>query len=307
MENRKIPVNNKIFFLTYSQCDLGLEGLLERIKRAFCLLKRKITKYVIANEEHKDGGKHRHCYIELDATLRAAVSARFLDMDSHHPNIEFVRSWKKVLKYCTKEKDFITNMDVKSELEAKPVSKKDLGALLLSGVKLAELVQVHPQLIFGYQRTQQDLWTFEQEGVDAKPLADVCGIWLCGPAGTGKSRETDEKWPESFKKDNSKWWDGYSGQPVVVLDDWDITWKEHTSMLKWAADYKPFPIQQKGIICKKPIRPKYLVVTSNLTLEEYLEAIKWPTNDYTPYTRRFKVCWGTCREDFKEFLKQFES
>lgn len=290
--------------MTYSQCSTSIEKVLESIKIAFTTLNRKVVNYVIANEEHKDGNKHRHCYIELDGTLRAAVPVRFLDIESHHPNIEFVRSYKKVLKYCTKEKDYITNMDVAKVLEEKPVSKKELGALLISGTPLDELVQKHPQLIFGYTRTEQDIQAYQSVGKRAEPLADVCGIWIHGPAGSGKSRATDAKWPESFKKDNSKWWDGYAGQSVVVLDDWDTSWKEHTSMLKWLADYKPFPIQFKGFK-GKDIRPKWAVVTSNLSLDEYLEAVKWPTGDYAPYLRRFKQFYGMCREDFDTFLSQF--
>lgn len=304
MEQRKIPINNKIFFLTYSQCNVGAQILLERIKIAFLLKNRNVTKYVIANEKHKDGGEHRHCYIELDAVLRSAVEVRFLDIESHHPNIEFVRSWKKVLKYCTKEGDYISNMDVKAELEAKPVGKKELGALLIAGTPLAELVQKYPQLIFGYCRTEQDLQAFQSEGRRVEPLEDVCGVWIHGPAGSGKSRSTDAKWPESFKKDNSKWWDGYCNQSVVVLDDWDTSWKEHTSMLKWLADYKPFPIQFKGSK-GRDIRPKLCVVTSNLSLDEYLEAVKWPCSDYAPYLRRFKQFYGVCREDFDEYLKNY--
>ena len=46
-------------------------------------------------------------------------------------------------------------------------------------------------------------------------------VWvLWGPSGTGKSRFVAARWPDAFwKAPESKWWDGYSGQETVVLDD----------------------------------------------------------------------------------------
>ena len=46
-------------------------------------------------------------------------------------------------------------------------------------------------------------------------------VWvLWGPSGTGKSRFVAARWPDAFwKAPESKWWDGYSGQDTVVLDD----------------------------------------------------------------------------------------
>ena len=36
----------------------------------------------------------------------------------------------------------------------------------------------------------------------------------------GKSRFVAARWPDAFwKAPESKWWDGYSGQETVVLDD----------------------------------------------------------------------------------------
>ena len=46
-------------------------------------------------------------------------------------------------------------------------------------------------------------------------------MWvLWGPSGTGKSRFVAKRWPKAFwKSPEAKWWDGYAGQEVVVLDD----------------------------------------------------------------------------------------
>ena len=55
----------------------------------------------------------------------------------------------------------------------------------------------------------------------AAPSALMGRRWvLWGPSGTGKSRWVAATWPDAFwKAPESKWWDGYSGQETVVLDD----------------------------------------------------------------------------------------
>jgi len=66
----------------------------------------------------------------------------------------------------------------------------------------------------------------------------------------------------------NKWWDGYKGQKVVVLDEFD---KCHSACLgshlkKWADPWVPFVAEAKSTA----LPPDYdvLIVTSNYSLEE---------------------------------------
>lgn len=43
--------------------------------------------------------------------------------------------------------------------------------------------------------------------------------WHWGSTGTGKTRGVRERFPEAYLKSNTKWWDGYNGEDVVILDE----------------------------------------------------------------------------------------
>jgi len=121
--------------------------------------------------------------------------------------------------------------------------------------------------------------------LNEQELADTTETmhWFCGPAGTGKSRRARHEWPELFIKPINKWWDGYTHEETVLLDDFD---KNHSVLchhLKIWADRYPFRAEVKGGTVM--IRPKRIIVTSNWTPEEI-----WALDqDLQPILRRFKV------------------
>lgn len=67
-----------------------------------------IQKYIVADEQHEDGGRHVHVFLELNQ--RCSISSpNFLDVFGNHGNYQTCRSPKAVAEYCTKEGDFISD------------------------------------------------------------------------------------------------------------------------------------------------------------------------------------------------------
>lgn len=283
---------SRSYFLTYPQCDIILESLLDACKQKFIHIGGEVADYIVADEDHEDGSKHRHCYFKLKQSLNKKVPANILDIEGHHPHIDFVKSDRKCRKYCKKGGRFITNLKFDDE----KVTKRDIGDMLVNqGKKLVDLVPIYPQLVIGFTRLLSDVESYLAARRPVADLAETCGVWIWGPAGIGKSWWCAKKYPDAYNKAEGKWWDGYTGQEVVVFDDWDAGIKD-PRILKYGADFKRFNVERKGISGIE-IRPRLFIVTANVSIESYLGAIKWPEWDWEPYLRRFKQYECRSRED----------
>lgn len=93
--------NAQTIFLTYPQCTLTKEQLLDSLNLLF-----EIKDYCIALELHSDGHPHLHAFLKLERTINKRV-ADFADVEGFHPNITAPRSIKAVIKYIEKVSDFV--------------------------------------------------------------------------------------------------------------------------------------------------------------------------------------------------------
>ena len=84
-----------------------------------------------------------------------------------------------------------------------------------SGTPVEEVVESQPQLL----PCIRALDTLQAKLLKPKQR-DVRVIVLWGDSGSGKSRYAYEHYPNLYSKPPGKWWDGYTGQTTILLDDY---------------------------------------------------------------------------------------
>jgi len=122
----------------------------------------------------------------------------------------------------------------------------------------------------------------ELANLKPEPVARKC-YWLFGKPGIGKSRVCQQFWPDAYWKAANKWWDGYSGDSVVVLDDLG-TYHLSEYLKRWADIYKVSGETKGGGI---GLTYDTFVITSNFHPDVLFATLPEPTRE--AIRRRFLV------------------
>lgn len=118
-------------------------------------------------------------------------------------------------------------------------------------------------------------------------LPACSGVWLWGPPGTGKSTFARAQYPGCYLKGNNKWWDGYSGEKVVLLEDFDRDHAYLAPLMKTWLDKFDFTCEVKGGTIR--IRPEVIVITSNFSIDDVFARSAGGDLNVTAIRRRCKV------------------
>lgn len=189
--------------------------------------------------------------------------------------------------YCKEDGDFFERGDLPASKqsaggEATKQKWKDMTKLAEEG-KFEELKEEHPQ---EYAR-MYSTWHRMHQDCMPKPAArdTLANFWIHGATGCGKSRGVREYYGEAniYPKALNKWWDGYKGELVVLIEEVSPKDKDWLAeKLKVWCDHYPFVAEHKGKSVM--IRPPIIIVTSNYTLNECFPE----PQSQEPLARRFK-------------------
>lgn len=164
--------------------------------------------------------------------------------------------------YCKKDGDYFEKGDIPSP--GKRTDLKSVCDMVKAGESLAEIASEHP-----------DTWVKFGRGITSLKLildkpyehTGVRGIWLYGPPNTGKSHHARNFAIAAggiFNKAQNKWWDGYNGEPAVVLDDMDNDALAHYLKI-WSDKWSCTGETKGGTI---HLKHKWFIVTANESIEE---------------------------------------
>lgn len=188
-------INSKKLFLTYSDEELlTKQDVFDQLHELLEVF--GIEEMLVAEELHQNGVPHFHAYIALKETLRTR-SKSFADLvrpdgTNKHGNYQGCRSAKNVLKYCTKEDNFVATFDVGQLLGNGKSRAKIFGERIIQGEDFLEIMQDFPENIKGYTRLRQDVQEFLKDMEDRR---NPCALpdEIPNPWGQRFFVETDNK------------------------------------------------------------------------------------------------------------------
>lgn len=184
------------------------------------------------------------------------------------------------IKYCSKDEGRIDGPWIRG---AKPRPGKrsdldDVSDMIVSGMKMRAIARAYPTSYIRYNTGMYSLQREVRSNVRTEPKIFI----LTGPPGCGKTRLVYEVFPDAYWKPKGKWWDGYDGHEVVVLDEF-YSWIPLDELLRLLDRY-PLLVQTKGGMVRN--LASVFVFTSNL------DPLMWYSNMTALRTdalrRRFK-------------------
>jgi len=302
----RFQLNSSKLFLTYPQCNVSREFALGKLSELVAPL--RVNEYVIASELHKNGDDHLHAYLALSGPFRTRC-ATSLDLVSHddmgvrnvyHGNYQGCRSAKNVLRYVTKEDNYLSNIDVAVALSKRSTRDVIAKQLINDKRKLEDLIPEHPCLIFGYARLKHDLISYQEDIAPAK--ADL-PPFLPNPWGkvlpTCRQRKRRHFWIYSRQPNLGKTYHfalplGREFRAVVAAGDfsyWNVS--RHTQLLI-LDDYNSARLKYDALntICDGTFSFK-VIYRGSVTIDRYLVVVLsnqplhevYPNMNYLLYER----------------------
>jgi len=168
-------------------------------------------------------------------------------------------------EYCTKEGDILVEkgdmpLDPKEQGKHGLAFWSELKAKAVSG-RLDEIDDKTYMTMYSTIRA-----VAKDHATKHAPLEHTTGEWWYGESGSGKSRTARETYPDAYIKGVNKWWDGYKGEKVVIIEDLDKFNVSIGGDLKRWCDHYSFPAEVKG--GGMNIRPEKIIITSQYDISE---------------------------------------
>lgn len=216
---------------------------------------------VIGKEIGESGTPHLQGYIQLE---KRYTLKKIGGLFPWHVE-ETKGSPSQASNYCKKDGDFIEIGEL-STAEAGSIKKEDYWKQLLTMAEsgqMAAIAEVYPG---EYIRHYRNLHQIRCSAMPSVGRPKKC-LWLYGKPGTGKSRMAFSINPDStYAKMANKWWDGYSDQATIVLDDFGKDHKVLGYHLKRWSDRYPSILEVKGTAI--PTMYDEFIITSNYKIDQ---------------------------------------
>lgn len=219
-------------------------------------LQELLCEYLVyGREKGENGTPHLQGYVRF-ANARAFSAIKKLMPRAH---LEVARSAQASEKYCKKDGDVFEKGVPPQKNGGDSAADRARRNKRLREVNLNDLVETGEISLQQVPVIKKARTILDQEALPYTS-ADVRGIWIYGPPGSGKTHMA-RQYPDIYVKAQNKWFDGYTGQETILLDDLDHNGKGLSHYFKIWPDKWACTGEIKGGTVN--LRHKRFVVTSN--------------------------------------------
>lgn len=213
-----MPTVNKHFCFTFNNPDIAITDV-----AALFTSKGFEVLYGIYQEEVGDSGtKHYQGYIEL------AKHATLLQLKTIHSRFHWEKrrgTREQARDYCRKPggSNLIEIGEWIDSINGLAPSLRRVVNLAASGARINTIISEDAITYVKYRGGIDALVSHFQRQNHRAGIRNLNITWIVGASGSGKSYAT---WVflrerEFYRKSNTKWWSGYTGEPWVWWDDFD--------------------------------------------------------------------------------------
>lgn len=257
----------------------------ETFKRFVETSSHKATYYLLAEDRAPTTGtNHWHGIICFEKRhLMSSIKKHINKWHIEPMRGSFNQAREYTLKYAKNMPNAFIREVGKPPQDTRITSKQneDKWNDIFQAAKRGKFEEIPPKDYIRYHKALREIYIENQKSLDLPPNTDLKEhfLWLWGSTGKGKSYTVRHQIKERIQrlydepvdiylKTLNKWWDHYSGQKIVLIEEANPDACEHlaTFFKTWFDEYA-FVAEAKGTIAPK-IRPEFIIVTSNYPIEE---------------------------------------
>lgn len=227
------------------------------------LHKKTEARYTVGQLEKGEETEHPHIQFFMNFEKTARITK--ITKVNKRVHVERVKVNHGADKYCMKEDTRVEGPIEFGEKPFDPASKTDWDDIK-EKAKAGKLEEV-PSWV--YVSHYNKLKAIAKDHMKFEDCEHLRGIWIYGKAGSGKSRWVREHCKPLYPKLCNKWWDGYQGEPYVVMDDIMPEHKFLSQQLKIWTDRYDCILETKGGAVHSQYQ--WFIITSQYSIDEVFE------------------------------------
>lgn len=219
---------------------------------------------VLGKEKGEQGTPHIQGYVEFYKPKQLSALKKINERIHWERRLGTAR---EASAYCKKEMDFYEHGEMSRQGARTDLEK--VVAMAQAKKSTTEIAEECPREYIKYYRGINALIESAYKPRERDTPPEV--IWIWGKTGVGKTRWAFDEHKTVYVKDGTQWWNGYTQQEAIIIDDFDGKWpiRDFLRLL----DRYPYQGQTKGGYVQ--INSPYIYVTSDTRPDAYWGLDLW--------------------------------